>query len=106
MSDLPLARSLYLADLADKLVMFETGRVRMDARAYRLFARRLSQALAGLPDGAVHRQHGAHAAVVEALEGRYFTVHGRLSRGTAAASAALMAAACIARAIDGPGGVE
>ncbi len=79
------AKRLYIADLAARLDALEAAGQRINAAAYRLFARRLNKALAGYPEGRLSRQLGAgHASVVEALAQRRFEVHGCFDGAAAA----------------------
>jgi hypothetical protein len=72
-------RRLYIEHLAKRIEQMEHGVTPMRAIAYRLFARRLREALAGLPEArlmaALSRES---SAVSDALAMRFFDAHGRL----------------------------
>ncbi|MCY7315945.1 MAG: hypothetical protein LH480_10075 [Rubrivivax sp.] len=74
------AKRLYVTDLAVRLEAMETIKstgARINATAYRLFARRLHKALAGYPEAVLAREvGGGHSSVREALAMRRFDVHG------------------------------
>ncbi len=73
------SRRLYIEHLAKRLEQMEHGITPMRAIAYRLFARRLREALAGFPEAklvaALSRQS---SAVSDVLAARFFDVHGWL----------------------------
>ena len=85
-----LARKrLYIVDLAQRQLAMECGGTAMHALTYRLLAKRLRQAAAGLPEPALRQLFatlGANrlALLDEALQARHFDQHGRL-RGLLAA---------------------
>ena len=90
-TDIPRSRQLYIAHLAHRIDAMERGRVPLDAVAYRLWSRRLREALAGCSEPALARGLGiVHPAVRDALEQRHFAVFGVLpgTRGRAAARVA------------------
>jgi hypothetical protein len=90
-TDLPRSRQLYIAHLAHRLDAMEHGRVRLDPVAYRLWSRRLREALAGCPEPVLARGLAVtHRSVLEALEQRHFDTFGALPgvRGRAAAHVA------------------
>ena len=90
-TDIPRSRQLYIAHLAHRLDAMESGRARVDAVAYRLWSRRLRQALAGCPEPVIARGLAvSFPGVAEALEQRHFDTHGRLpgAAGLAVAVAA------------------
>ena len=71
------AKRLFIADLAQRLDLLESGCGKVDATAYRLFARRLHAALAGYPRTQLQSQlSSAPASVLAALEQRHFEAHG------------------------------
>jgi hypothetical protein len=70
------ARALYVEDLARRLQSLEHGEQAMDPRAYRLFARRLRSALAGLSQQQLRRFLGIHPAMNEGRANLYFEEHG------------------------------
>lgn len=79
-------KRLYIADLADRLRMLETGLAPMHALAYRVLARRLHEAAAGFAPGCLAGTFGiANAQVAEMLENRHFDAHGVLIADPAAA---------------------
>lgn len=78
-ASIPRARQLYIAHLAHRLEKMELGRTPLDPVAYRLWSRRLREALAGCPEPAVARGLAVTLpGVAEALEQRHFDTHGRL----------------------------
>ncbi len=77
------SKRLYIADLARRQSEMETGRVPMDARAYRVVAKRLREAVAGFPEPALYAgfaemRSSLQPVLEEVLETRYFDHHGRL----------------------------
>ena len=83
------SKRLYIVDLAQRQLAMECGSTAMHALTYRVLAKRLRQAAAGLPEPALRRLFatlGANslALLEEALQARHFDQHGRL-RGTLAA---------------------
>jgi hypothetical protein len=73
------SKRLYIEHLAERLESMELGRTPMKAIAYRLFARRLREAMAGYPEAQlVARLSRATAAVTDALATRHFDTHGML----------------------------
>jgi hypothetical protein len=86
-------RRLYIDHLAAMLQKMDSGRLPMQALAYRLFAKRLREALAGLPE-----RGDARPAVVQATQAnRFFDQTGRLP-GIGGAAAQRIAQAAIERA--------
>ena len=78
-TDLPRSRQLYIAHLAQRLEAMERGRARLDAVAYRLWSRRLREAMAGCPEPLLARGLAvSHPSVAQALEQRFFNTHGML----------------------------
>jgi hypothetical protein len=72
-------RRLYIEHLAERLEQMERGIAPMKAIAYRLFARRLREAMAGFPEAQlVARLSRNRTVVTDALAIRFFDVHGRL----------------------------
>ena len=72
-------KHLFIEHLAERLEQMEAGIAPMKAIAYRLYARRLREALAGYPparlaSGLARR----YAAVAEAVAVRHFDTHGVL----------------------------
>jgi hypothetical protein len=73
------SKRLYIEHLAERLESMEVGRTPMKAIAYRLFSRRLREAMAGYPEAQlVARLSRPYAAVVDALATRFFDTHGLL----------------------------
>jgi hypothetical protein len=93
------ARALYVEDLARRLHAMEQGDERMEPVAYRLFARRLRRALAGLSPLQLRRGLAIHPAMSEGRANLYFAEHGHFEGMQAVASEA---AALLAR-LRGPG---
>jgi hypothetical protein len=88
---LPRSLQLYIAHLAHRLDAMDAGRARLDPVAYRLWSRRLREALAGCPEPMIVRGLAVtHRSVCEALEQRHFDTFGVLpgARGRAAARVA------------------
>ena len=82
-------KRLYIADLAERLESMESGRTAMSATAYRLFARRMNEAVAVYPAALLAVQLGrAWPSVVHALEQRRFAVRGGAMRGPSHRAAA------------------
>lgn len=83
------SKRLYIVDLAQRQLAMECGGTAMHALTYRVLAKRLRQAAAGLPEPALRQLFatlGANrlALLDEALQARHFDQHGRL-RSTLAA---------------------
>jgi hypothetical protein len=80
-------KHLFIQHLAERLEQMECAAVPMQPIAYRLYARRLREALAGYPAGRLAGQLARrYPAVAEALACRHFDSHGFLL-GTHAAQA-------------------
>lgn len=79
---------LYVIDVAQRLHRMESGQQRMDPVAYRLFARRLRQALAGCPLSELPPLTSQPPALREALEDRHFLEHGHFEHHRQAAEQA------------------
>ncbi len=72
-------RRLYITDLLHRLIDMELGAVNMSPLAYRVLARRLQQAAAGFPEGALAGNFGPFNPMLAlALENRHFDEHGQL----------------------------
>lgn len=72
-------KHLYIEHLAQGLEAMASGRQRLNPVAYRLFARRLREAMAGYPEAQlVAGLARRHAVVAETLADRHFDNHGRL----------------------------
>jgi len=72
-------RRLYIEHLAERLEQMELGIAPMKAIAYRLFARRLREAMVGFPEGQLAaRLSRQSSAVIDALAMRFFDTHGSL----------------------------
>ena len=89
-------KHLFIQHLAERLEQMECAAVPMQPLAYRLYARRLREALAGYP---VSRQRGPlaqrYTAVSEALASRHFDSHGWLPGGNAVHARAIAELALI-----------
>ncbi len=82
-------KRLYIVDLAQRQLAMESGRTAMHALTYRVVARQLRQAAAGLPEPMLRQMVVALGAdrmalLDEMLQARHFDQHGWL-RGTPAA---------------------
>jgi hypothetical protein len=66
------SRALYLIDLSERMQRMEAGGERMDPLAYRLFARRLRQALVGCSPAELPAAVKQPLALREALADRHF----------------------------------
>ena len=86
------ARALYVEDLSRRLHAMEQGDERLDAVAYRLYARRLRRALAGLSPVQLRRALAIHPAMSEGRANLYFAEHGHFEgmQAVAADAAALL----------------
>ena len=86
------ARALYVEDLARRLHAMEQGNERLDPVAYRLYARRLRRALAGLSPVQLRRGLAIHPAMSEGRANLYFAEHGHFEgmKVVAEAAAALL----------------
>lgn len=83
-------KHLFIQHLAERLEQMECAAVPMQPIAYRLYARRLREALAGYPAGRLSGQLARRYAVVsEALASRHFESHGFLPGGNAAHARAI-----------------
>jgi hypothetical protein len=70
---------LFIEHLAEGLRAMELGKVQMNATAYRLYARRLRDATAGLAEAKLAAKLSrVHPAVADALATRFFNTHGTL----------------------------
>lgn len=73
------SRLLYIGHLAQALQAKETGRITLCPTAYRLCAKRLREATAGVPETHLAQTLGASYSVIsDALENRYFETRGYL----------------------------
>jgi len=73
------SKRLYIADVAARLEAMECGKTKMDAVAYRLYARRLAKVVAGYPAELLAAQLGkSHSAVRHAIEQQRFEFDGML----------------------------
>jgi hypothetical protein len=79
---------LYVLDVAQKLHEMEMGRLPLDPVAYKLYARRLKQALAGCTARDLPRNVSQAPALREAMADRYFVEHGHFTGERAAADIA------------------
>jgi hypothetical protein len=88
MTPLPTSKLLFIAHLSQRLADYESHARAIDARAYRLWARRLREATAGASDAWLARTVGRlHPQALEAAQMRYFDTHGRLGPDAAARAA-------------------
>jgi len=72
-------KDLFIQHLAQRLQAMESGSLALHPVAYRLFARRLRQAMAGYPEARLAvRLAEAYPAVAHAMADRFFDTHGRL----------------------------
>jgi hypothetical protein len=79
------SKRLYIAHLAQRLDAMERGYAAVQPLAYRLYARRLQEAMAGYPEGRLAKALSAsHPAVADALANRHFATHGSFVGGSAA----------------------
>ncbi len=85
LSDPLYGQCLYIVHLAQRLDALERSAA-PPATAYRLIARRLQSALAGIPEARSAQLGGQLPSVMHALSQRHFDVHG-VFRGGAAARA-------------------
>lgn len=99
MKDTCSSRLLYLRHLAERLRAFESGAVAVDAKAFRLFARRLREATLGRAEPELLREAGRHPEILDVLGARYFETHGRFGPSAEARALQRSAEALIARAM-------
>jgi len=72
-------KQLYIAHLAARLEAMERAPRKLNAFSYRLWSRRLREALAGCPEPLLARGLAvSHPSVAQALELRFFNTHGML----------------------------
>ncbi len=71
-------KQLFIQHLAERMEQMECKAVAMQPVAYRLYARRLREALAGYPSGRGSALGQRYTAVAEALASRHFDSHGWL----------------------------
>jgi hypothetical protein len=79
------SRVLYLIDVAERLQRMEIAREPLDPVAYRLYARRLRQGLAGCSASELPAAVNQPPALREALADRHFAEHGRFAGAPGAA---------------------
>lgn len=79
------SRALYLIDLSERMQRMEAGGERMDPLAYRLFARRLRQALVGCSAAELPAAVKQPLVLREALADRHFAEFGRFAGSPRAA---------------------
>ena len=95
------SKRLYIVDLAQRQLAMECDSTAMHALTYRVLAKRLRQAAAGLPEPALRQWFAALGAnsialLDDVLQARHFDQHGWL-RGTHAAPCQAMWLALLAR---------
>ena len=78
-----VSKRLYIVDLAQRQLAMECGSTAMHALTYRVLAKLLRQAAAGLPEPALHQLFATLSAnslalLDEALQARHFDQHGTL----------------------------
>ena len=78
LSDPLLPKRLYICDLAERLEALEHAERKMNAVAYRLYARRLAGAMASYPERLLMQHLGHVPAVAHAIEQQYFERYGSL----------------------------
>ena len=82
-------KRLFIEHLAQRLDAMERGAVAVQPLAYRLYARRLQEAMAGYPEARLAKALAPqHAPVAEALANRHFATHGNFPGGSAASRSA------------------
>jgi hypothetical protein len=97
------SKRLYIADLAERIERMESGRVAMNATAYRLYVRRMKAAMRGYPSGLLAAQLGpACSSVIEAIEHRQIELEGFTS-GPRGRKAFVAARALLRRLSSDPG---
>jgi len=78
-ADLYNGKQLYIAHLATRLEAMERSSVKLNAFSYRLWSRRLREAMAGCPEPLLANGLAiSHPSVAQALEQRHFNTHGVL----------------------------
>jgi len=83
-------KRLYIQDLAHRLEAMERHEAPMNAVAYRLYARRLREAMAGYPQPLLRVQlGGVHHTVLQVLDRRHFDDHGTFPGAEGAAAGKL-----------------
>ncbi|MEO7339102.1 MAG: hypothetical protein ABIV63_21205 [Caldimonas sp.] len=91
------SRHLYIAHLATRLDAIESGTGRLNPVIYRLWSRRLREAMAGHAEPTLAKSMARlHPSVAHALEQRFFNMHGVLP-GAAGQAARLVADALFCR---------
>lgn len=76
------SKRLYIIHLAERLEAMENGRIPMSPVAYRLYARRMNQAVAAYPAALLAAQLGrTRPSVVHALEQQRFSLADGVLRG-------------------------
>ena len=72
-------KQLYIAHLAARIEAMEGTPRKLNAFSYRLWTRRLREAMAGCPEPLLARGLAvSHPSVAQALEQRFFNTHGML----------------------------
>ncbi len=81
------SKRLFIEDLARRVEAMERSGRPIHPVAYRLYARRLREAMAGYPEALLRVQlGGAHPAVLHALARRHFDAHGEFPGADGAAA--------------------
>lgn len=72
-------KHLFIVHLAERLESMEIGTTPLKAVAYRVYAKRLQEAMAGFPEGPLsHKLSGLFPSIGETLAVRHFNTHGCL----------------------------
>ena len=72
-------KHLFIVHLAERLESMEVGTTPLKAVAYRVYAKRLQEALAGFPEGPLSgKLSGLFPSIGETLAVRHFNTYGRL----------------------------
>jgi hypothetical protein len=72
-------KALFIEHLAERIESMERGRMPLRPVAYRLYARRLREAMAGVPESRLFASLAAgHRTVADVLAVRHFDTHGWL----------------------------
>lgn len=73
------SKHLFIVHLAERLESMEIGTTPLKAVAYRVYAKRLQEAMAGFPEGPLSSKlSGLFPSIGESLAVRHFNTYGRL----------------------------